>query len=104
MAPIDSPSWSAPVTDTTVDVRPPRMHKVLLHNDDYTTQEFVTAILCSVFGKSPADAIRIMLSVHHEGIGVAGVYPAQIAEAKTAEVHKRARAAEYPLRCSTEPE
>lgn len=104
MAPIENPAWGAPDADTTIEIKPPRLHKVLLHNDDYTTQEFVTRILCSIFEKTPEDAVRVMLAVHHEGVGVAGVYPAQIAEAKVEEVHRRARAAEYPLRCSTEPE
>ncbi|NIQ93304.1 MAG: ATP-dependent Clp protease adaptor ClpS, partial [Desulfuromonadales bacterium] len=58
----------------------PPLHKVLLHNDDYTSMEFVVAILETVFHKTPAEANRIMLSVHVQGVGVAGVYPFEVAE------------------------
>lgn len=92
--------------DTSVAdrVRPPRLYKVLLHNDHYTTMDFVVDVLCDVFGKSATEAVRIMLQVHHDGAGVAGVYPAQLAETKVGAVHDRARANGYPLRCSMEPE
>lgn len=81
----------------------PRMFRVLLHNDDYTTQEFVVMILVSIFRKNDEDAERIMLSVHHLGVGVAGVYPKEIAESKMARVHRLAKAKSYPLLCSMEP-
>lgn len=83
---------------------PPKRCKVLLHNDDYTTQEFVVDILVEVFRKSEEDAIRIMLAVHIEGVGVAGIYTQQVAETKVTTVHRRAREAGFPLRCSLEPE
>lgn len=87
----------------TVAKRPP-MFKVLLHNDHYTTMEFVVDILQSIFHKTTADAVRIMLNVHENGIGIAGVYPAEVAETKVDKVHTLARKSGYPLRCSLEPE
>lgn len=85
-------------------IRPPSMHKVLLHNDHYTTMEFVIDILESIFTKPGAEAIRIMLNVHEKGVGVAGVYTADIAETKIASVHSRARDQGFPLKCTVEPE
>jgi ATP-dependent Clp protease adaptor protein ClpS len=82
----------------------PKLYKVLLHNDDYTTMEFVVAILESVFAKSPSEAYRIMIHVHTRGTGIAGVYPFEVAETKVALVDERAREAGHPLRCSIEPE
>ncbi len=80
------------------------MFKVLLHNDDYTTMEFVVEVLRSIFRKSGPDAVEIMLNVHQQGVGVAGVYAAQLAETKVSKVHQRAEQQGYPLRCSIEPE
>ena len=82
----------------------PKLYKVLLHNDDYTTMEFVISILESVFTKSPAEAYRIMMQVHTEGTGIAGVYPFEVAETKVVMVEERAKEAGHPLRCSIEPE
>jgi ATP-dependent Clp protease adaptor protein ClpS len=81
--------------------RPPR-YKVLLHNDDYTTMEFVVWILQSVFHHDEATATGIMLHVHKNGIGVAGVYPHEVAETRARRVEELARAHEFPLRCSLE--
>ena len=83
-------------------LRYPRMYKVLLLNDDYTTMDFVVTILESVFRRTPVEAVRIMLAVHNHGKGVCGVFPKQIAEAKIDLVHRRARAAGFPLRCVME--
>jgi len=85
-------------------VQKPPMYKVLLHNDHYTTMEFVIEILRDVFGKSLTQAVRIMLNVHNSGVGVAGIYPAEIAETKIEKVHAKARDQGFPLRCSMEPE
>ncbi len=85
------------------EIKEPRMMRVLLHNDNYTTMDFVVKILEEIFHKSPAEATAIMLSVHHNGIGVCGVYPAEVAETKVSQVHKRATQAGFPLRASTEP-
>ena len=80
----------------------PRLYKVLLHNDDYTTMEFVIEVLESIFAKSPAEAFRIMMLVHEKGLGVCGVYPFEIAETKVSLVHERARRRGFPLRASME--
>ena len=83
--------------------RPP-LYRVLLHNDDYTTMEFVVFVLITVFNKSEDDAFVIMLKVHNEGIGIAGVYPYEIAETKAEKVMALARQNEYPLLCTVEEE
>jgi len=80
----------------------PPLYKVLLHNDDYTTMDFVISVLETVFGKTAAEATRIMLAVHHEGVGVAGIYTREVAETKTAVVNELARQQGHPLKCSME--
>jgi len=85
-------------------VKEPRRFRVLLHNDDYTTMDFVVQVLVTVFRKSETEAVRIMLAVHNEGLGVCGVYPAEVAETKVDMVHRLAKGAGYPLRCSMEAE
>lgn len=84
------------------DLQEPPMYKVLLHNDDYTTMEFVVEVLRQVFHKSPTEATRIMLNVHRKGVGVCGVYTAEIAETKVELVHHLARKNGFPLQCSME--
>lgn len=84
------------------DLQEPRRFKVLLHNDDYTTMEFVISILKEVFRKTTQQATAIMLSVHEKGMGECGVYTAEVAETKVAVVHARARKEGFPLRCSME--
>jgi ATP-dependent Clp protease adaptor protein ClpS len=90
---------------TTVErrVEPPKMFKVLLHNDDYTTMEFVVMVLHSVFYRSEAESVQIMLEIHQKGVGVAGIFSYEIAESKIHKVERMAREQEYPLRCSMEP-
>jgi ATP-dependent Clp protease adaptor protein ClpS len=83
--------------------RPP-LYRVLLHNDHYTTREFVVDVLRSVFHKSETEAVQIMLHVHNNGVGVAGVYPFEVAETKIRTVEKLARESDFPLRLSMEPE
>jgi ATP-dependent Clp protease adaptor protein ClpS len=85
-----------------VEVTEPKMFKVLLLNDDYTTMDFVVFILETVFSKSPAEAVNIMLTVHKQGRGLCGVYPRQIAEVKVEQVRIRAKEDNHPLRCIME--
>jgi ATP-dependent Clp protease adaptor protein ClpS len=80
----------------------PSMYKVILLNDDYTPMEFVVEILKQVFYKPHAEATRIMLHVHQNGMGVAGVYPFEIAETKVRTVEELARESQYPLKCVME--
>jgi ATP-dependent Clp protease adaptor protein ClpS len=85
-----------------IQKKEPALYKVVLLNDDYTTMDFVMQILETVFQKSPAEAYRIMMHVHLNGSGVAGVYPWEIAETKVETVTALARQAEYPLRAAIE--
>lgn len=85
-------------------VERPRRFKVLLHNDDFTPMEFVIMVLMELFHRSSAEATRIMLHVHRNGVGVAGVFSREIAEAKAARTIQAARDAGFPLMASTEPE
>jgi ATP-dependent Clp protease adaptor protein ClpS len=80
----------------------PSLYKVILLNDDYTTMEFVIHVLESIFQKSPAQAYQIMMHVHVQGRGVAGVYPWEVAETKTEAVIQEARDAGFPLKAVTE--
>jgi len=91
-------------SQTKEKLKRPPLYKVLLHNDNYTTREFVVDVLRSVFHHSETDATRIMLYVHHKGVGVAGVYTLEVAEMKVRKVEQLAREQEYPLRLSLEPE
>jgi len=85
-------------------VRKPRMFRVILHNDDYTTMDFVVFVLKEVFHKSDSEAVHIMLKVHHTGQGIAGVYTRELAESRIDRVRELARSNQHPLRCSMEPE
>jgi len=92
------------VVETEKKLKRPSLFKVLLHNDDYTTKEFVVHILEQVFNKDGTEAVQIMLHVHRNGIGVAGVYTYEVAETKVKTVESLARQYEYPLKCSIEEE
>ena len=89
-------------TKERIETKEPPLYKVILHNDDYTSMEFVVAILKNVFNKSSSEATRIMLSVHHEGVGVAGVYTKEIGETKISIVRELAQNNNFPLKCSLE--
>ena len=85
-------------------LKKPPLYRVLLHNDDFTTMEFVVEVLAQVFGKTEAEAFRVMWAVHTQGVGVAGVYTYEIAEMKVERVTQMAREREFPLLCTVEEE
>ena len=88
---------------TQTKTKTPPLYRVLLLNDDYTPMDFVVGVLERFFRKTEAEATRIMLSVHQQGVGVCGVYTFEIAETKVNQVTASARGAGYPLRCTLEP-
>lgn len=82
----------------------PRRYQVVLHNDDYTTMEFVVHVLMKFFHKSETEATQIMLHVHHRGYGVVGLFTRDVAESKAAQVMDYAKEHGHPLKCTAEPE
>ena len=82
----------------------PRMWRVLLHNDDYTTQDFVVWVLEGIFHKPRGEAFAIMMSVHRSGVGVAGVYTHDVSETKLKATRQLAEEHEFPLLVTMEPE
>ena len=106
----DPPGPTDPLEGEDVDLEDkpisatPRRYKVIFHNDDYTTQEFVVHVLERYFHKSETEARHIMLTVHHKGAAVAGVYTKDVAETKAQQVMDEARENGMPLLLTTEPE
>ena len=94
------------LTDTRGEqkVQHPRMWRVLLHNDDYTTQEFVVWVLESIFRKPRGEAIAIMLNVHRSGLGIAGIFTRDVADTKVKATQELAEQHEFPLLVTMEPE
>lgn len=82
----------------------PRMYKVIIHNDHYTTMDFVVEVLVSVFQKTTAEAMQLMLDVHKKGAGLCGVFTYDVAQTKADRVHAMARERQFPLKCSCEPD
>jgi len=93
----------APVAESEEKTEEPSLFKVLLHNDDYTTMEFVVWVLESVFNMPEDQAIQVMLNVHLRGVGVAGIYTFEVAEMKVEKTIALAREQEFPLLATTEP-
>ena len=87
---------------TRQQTKQPKLFKVLLLNDDYTTMDFVIEVLESIFNKAPAEAHRIMMHVHQHGIGECGVYTYEVAETKVTQVMDFARKHQHPLQCVME--
>lgn len=100
----DGDSAVATETRKKEQLKKPPLFRVLFHNDNYTTMEFVVWVLITVFHKSESDAFSIMLNVHQNGFGVAGVYTRDVAETKINKVQQLARQNEFPLRLTMEPE
>lgn len=86
-----------------VKLKKPPMYKVLMHNDDYTTMEFVIHVLMKFFNKTYDESHAIMLKVHHDGIGICGIFTHEVAESKSQKVNKYSRAKGHPLKSSIEP-
>ena len=84
------------------ELKEPEMYRVVMHNDHYTTMEFVVGVLRSIFHKPLLEATRIMMDVHRKGRGNVGVYTYDIASTKVAQVNQKAREYEYPLKCTIE--
>ena len=97
----DLPSTGV-ATKTRSKTKKPSMYKVLMLNDDYTPMEFVVHVLERFFGKSHEEAVRIMLHVHHRGVGVCGVFTYEVAETKVNQVMGLARQHQHPLQCTIE--
>lgn len=89
-------------TAPRVKIKKPKMYRVILYNDDYTSMEFVVSILVGIFDKPAAEATKIMYDVHNKGRGTCGVYSYDIAVTKTKQVHHEAQKSGFPLRCGYE--
>lgn len=100
MARAPASGQTKPSVGSQTQTRQPPLFKVLMHNDDYTTMEFVVEVLQAVFRLPPTEASRIMLHIHFKGVGMCGVFPFEVAETKVARVHAMARGRGYPLRCT----
>ena len=99
-------SHESTLTDTRSDqqLQHPRLWRVLLHNDDYTTQDFVVWVLETIFRKPRGEAFAIMMSVHQSGLGTAGVFTRDVAETKVKATKELAEEHEFPLLVTMEPE
>lgn len=84
------------------EIAEPGMYRVIMHNDHYTTMDFVIKVLIEIFNKPAAEATKIMLDIHRKGKGVCGVYIYDIAVTKISEVHRMAKQSDFPLKCSYE--
>lgn len=91
-------------TQTKTKTQRPSMYKVILVNDDFTPMDFVISVLKRIFNKDESEATKIMLDVHHKGIGTAGIYTYEIAETKTYQALQLAKKNQYPLQCRMEKE
>ena len=96
--------WSQGDSQTLTEkkIQEPDLYKVFLHNDDYTTMDFVVGILQGIFHKNVDEATAIMLHIHEQGIGLCGTFTREVAETKVKRVHHEARSAGFPLKCTME--
>ena len=90
--------------ETRTKTERPRLHKVLLLNDDFTPREFVVQVLAVVFRMGESNAVRVMMTTHQQGVCVVAVFPRDVAETKATEATELAKANGFPLRFETEPE
>ena len=103
MLPPDAQFEESAVAEAREKVAQPPLFKVLLHNDDYTTMEFVVWVLESIFNMAEEQAIQVMLNVHLRGTGAAGTFTYEIAEMKVEKTTSLAREHEFPLLVTMEP-
>jgi ATP-dependent Clp protease adaptor protein ClpS len=99
----DHNGQSGVAVEKKIKLQRPSMYRVIMHNDDYTTMEFVVLVLKRFFSKTESEAHAIMLEVHMKGFGICGIYTFEVAESKVAKVIKYARENGHPLKCSIEP-
>jgi ATP-dependent Clp protease adaptor protein ClpS len=99
----ESNGETATVPKEEVKTKRPSMYKVLMHNDDYTSMEFVVHVLKKFFQKKQSESESIMLKVHHEGMAICGIFTHEVAESKTLKVNRYSRSKGHPLKCSYEP-
>jgi ATP-dependent Clp protease adaptor protein ClpS len=90
--------------DLQDEVQEPKLYKVLLHNDDYSPMDFVILVLKKFFSKNETEAYKIMLDVHQQGVGVAGIYSYEVAETKVMHVNQFSKSSQHPLKASFEEE
>jgi ATP-dependent Clp protease adaptor protein ClpS len=102
MADADRKTGDQVLERTRPRTKQPVLYNVILHNDDYTTMQFVVEVLETIFHKTPAQAFRVMMHVHTRGKGLCGAYPYEVAETKVSMVHEHARGQGFPLRASME--
>lgn len=95
-------SENQPLLDNEQDIKEPKLYKVIMHNDDVTTMDFVVQVLVDVFHKSVEDASEIMMKIHTQGKEVCGIYPREIAEFRIYRTLNLARNAHFPLLCTME--
>jgi ATP-dependent Clp protease adaptor protein ClpS len=91
-------------SDIIYGVDKPKRYKVLMHNDDYTSMEFVVDVLMNIFRKSEAEAVQLMHTIHNENYAVCGIYTKEIAETKIEQTTELARENGFPLKCTMEEE
>ena len=92
------------VEESKPETKKPKMYRVLILNDDYTPMDFVVSVLKRFFYKTTEEATRVMLQIHYEGQGTAGIYTSEIAETKVLLVNDYSRANDHPLMCTMEEE
>jgi len=90
--------------DTDIELIHPKMYKVILHNDDYSTFDFVIEVIMQIFNKTKDEAVSLTFKIDQEGFAVVGIYPKEIAETKVSMVKETAKAAGYPLLATMEEE
>lgn len=100
----DHGTQTLPRTETRKKIQEPPRYRVVMHNDDYTTMEFVLRILRTIFRKSEEESVVLMLQVHQQGSALAGVYTRDVAETKVAQVTAEAEMEGFPFLCTVEPD